>query len=160
MTPERVASSKRGRVRPIAIAVIQDRGRLFVAEGHDPIKDETFYRPLGGGIEFGESAADALRREFREEMGQELAELRLLGVLENLFTFAGEPGHEIVLVFGARFADTALCEKTVIRCREDSGEEFTGLWLHLESVRTGNVLLYPDGLLDLVRRTTRNGPVS
>ena len=31
------------------------------------------YRPLGGSIEFGERAADALKREFTEELGLAIA---------------------------------------------------------------------------------------
>lgn len=39
------------------------------------------WRPLGGTIEFGERAADALRREMVEEIGQAIAEPTLLAVL-------------------------------------------------------------------------------
>jgi len=40
-------------IRPIAICAFLRNNRILVAEGFDPVKDETFYRPLGGGIEFG-----------------------------------------------------------------------------------------------------------
>ena len=49
-------------IRPIALAIIRDQGRILVFEGRDPLKPETFYRPLGGGIEFGERGAEALRK--------------------------------------------------------------------------------------------------
>ena len=47
-------------------------GALLVSEpvaGSDPL----FQRPLGGHVEFGEYALDTVRREFGEEIGQELA---------------------------------------------------------------------------------------
>jgi hypothetical protein len=43
-------------VRPIAIAIIRRGERIFVAEGTDDVTEETFYRPLGGLVEFGELA--------------------------------------------------------------------------------------------------------
>ena len=46
------------------------------------------------GIEHGEYAIDAIRREMREEIGAELDNIVLLGTLENIFTFAGTAGHE------------------------------------------------------------------
>jgi ADP-ribose pyrophosphatase YjhB (NUDIX family) len=77
---------------------------LLVSRDADAAGNE-YERPLGGRVEFGEFAADAACREMREEIGQELAGLRLLGVLENVFELDGVPGHEIVFVFTARFRD-------------------------------------------------------
>jgi ADP-ribose pyrophosphatase YjhB (NUDIX family) len=82
-------------------------------DGYDAAKGEIFYSPPGGGVEFGERAVDAARRELREELAAEVCGLTLLGVLENIFTFEGQPGHEIVFVFEARFADAALYEREV-----------------------------------------------
>ncbi len=45
---------KKKRVRPLAICVFRHHDRILVMEGYDPVKKEHFYRPLGGGIEFGE----------------------------------------------------------------------------------------------------------
>src|SRR6266568_4543117 len=45
------------RIRPLAICVFSHNGCILAAEGVDPLKDnQVFYRPLGGGIEFGEYA--------------------------------------------------------------------------------------------------------
>lgn len=41
-------------IRPIAVAVPRRGEDLLVFEYHDSTKDETFHRPLGGGIDFGE----------------------------------------------------------------------------------------------------------
>jgi ADP-ribose pyrophosphatase YjhB (NUDIX family) len=77
------------RIRPIALCVIRRGDHLLVEHGFDPVKREHFFRPPGGGIEFGERAVDALRREIREEFGAELAGPRLLGVVENVFRYGG-----------------------------------------------------------------------
>jgi hypothetical protein len=51
------------RIRPLAICVFRYNNRILVAEGYDPIKKETFYRPLGSGIEFGEYSEQIIHRE-------------------------------------------------------------------------------------------------
>ena len=81
---------------PIAICVFSHNGRILAAEGHDPLKRQPFYRPLGGAIEFGETRRKRLRRELHEELGATVAGLRYLGTLENIFTYDGQRGHEIV----------------------------------------------------------------
>lgn len=43
-------------IRPIALAIPRRGDDLLVFEYHDRSKGETFCRPLGGGIEFGETA--------------------------------------------------------------------------------------------------------
>ena len=65
---------KPNRVRTIAICVFKKGGRIFVAEGYDPAKQETFYRPLGGRIEFGERGQ---RLRLFAAKNQNLGRLRL-----------------------------------------------------------------------------------
>jgi ADP-ribose pyrophosphatase YjhB (NUDIX family) len=77
---------------------------LLVSEDEDPA-GQLFQRPLGGGVKYAEQAEDAIRREIREEIGQELAELEQLGVIENVFSWGTETVHEIDFVFRATFAD-------------------------------------------------------
>ena len=86
-------------IRPIALCVFKNNNRILVFEGHDSIRDETYYRPLGGGIEFGESGEVAVRREIMEELHSEIRELKHLGYLENIFTHNGNTGHEIVMIY-------------------------------------------------------------
>ena len=133
-------------IRPIAIAVFRDGDRILAFEGHDPTKRETFYRPLGGGIEFGERAQDCLAREIREELGAEIADVTYVGTLQNIFTCDGQVGHEIVLVYETRFVDARLYQVESLR-GEDEGKPFMGMWKSLDEFRAGEAPLYPDGLL-------------
>ena len=94
-------------------------GALLVSEEASP-SGELFHRPLGGHVEFGEYANDTVRREFSEEIGQELTSLRLSGVLENIFQWDGATQHEIVFVFTAAFADEAAYEISEQTIRDDS----------------------------------------
>jgi len=84
-------------------------GALLVSEHADPA-GAPFHRPLGGHVEFGEYALDTVNREFQEEIGQSLAGVRLLGVLENIFQWDGATQHEIVFMFAAAFADQSAYE--------------------------------------------------
>ena len=72
-------------IRPIAICVLRRGDEILVMEARDDSRDLTFYRPLGGGIEFGERSDVAVRRELLEEIDAELEELYLLTIFENLF---------------------------------------------------------------------------
>jgi len=86
-------------IRNLAVGLPVRDGYVLVLGATDSVKGEAFYRALGGGIEFGETAKVALRREFEEELGVALETVQLLGVLENIFEYEGRAGHEIVHVF-------------------------------------------------------------
>lgn len=143
---------KRQRIRPIAICVFWHNGRILVSRGRDPVKDEVFYRPLGGGIKFGEHSADAIVREIREEIGVEVMGLRSLGTIENRFTYDGQAIHEIVLVYDGQLGDPALYSSELISGSEDDGEVFEATWKPLSDFEVGDIL-YPSGLIDLLRRS-------
>ena len=135
-------------IRPIALAVPRRGEDLLVSEHHDPTKDQTFYRPLGGGIDFGETAESAVRRELIEELGVELVDVRGLGVLENIFHGFGQDGHEIVFIFGCHLADKTFYERDVVgEVLDNAGTKV--MWRRLSSFNSDNPL-YPTGLADLL----------
>ena len=138
------------RIRPLALGIFRRDDRLLVFEGYDPIKRETFYRPLGGGIEFGETGVQALVREMAEEISAEVTNLRYLGLAENIFTYAGEMGHEIVLLYEGDLANASFYERDVIEVVEPGGVTFKAYWKPLADFVDGRAPLYPDGLLNLL----------
>jgi len=119
---------KQRRIRVVAICLFARGNQILVAEGYDATKGSPFYRPLGGGVEFGESTQAALMREVREELGQEVKGLRLVGTLENLFELEGIQGHEIVFVYDGEFVDAAVYERDRLDFEEDNGEAVTARW--------------------------------
>ena len=139
------------RIRPLAICIFQHNGKILVSEEHDPAKCETFYRPLGGGIEFGEHSSDAIQRELMEEIGAEAKDLVYLGTIENIFTFLGEPGHEIVQVYDGSLVESGLYEQDVISGYEaDMNLAMKVIWKRLDEFGPGGLILYPDGLYELL----------
>ena len=143
---------KKHRIRPLAICVFRHQGRILIAEGYDPVKKQTFYRPLGGGIEFGEKSEDTVRRELLEEIGAQVGDLEYLGALENIFVFNGEPGHEIVQVYDGALKESGLYDQAVIPGEEaEVGESFEAVWKRIDEFGEGKSVLYPTGLLELLQ---------
>lgn len=142
---------KPGQIRVIAICVPLDGSRIFVFEGYDSVKDQTFYRPLGGAVEFGETSEQAVQREMREEINAEIINLRYLQTLENTFILNGQPGHEVIFVYHGDFADRSFYEQDTVIGLEDNGDEFKALWKAIDEFKDPNTPLYPDGLLELLQ---------
>lgn len=120
---------------------------MLLAQYRDEVAQQDFYRPLGGGIEFGERATETIARELREEINADVCDLRYLFALENLFTLNGKPGHEIVLVFDGAFVNHALYEQSVLHGR-DGNLKFDAVWKSLRELENDSRPLYPDGLTE------------
>jgi len=88
--------------RPCAFVFLRSGERMLVSEMVDDLHG-TFYRPPGGGIEFGEHSRETVVRELREEfdLAIDREDLTLLGVVENAFEFRGDAHHEICFIYGA-----------------------------------------------------------
>ena len=143
---------EQSRIRTQALALIRQDDRILVERGHDHVKNETFFRLLGGTVEFGEKAADTVRRELHEELGAEADVGSLVATIENIFTFEGEAGHEICLVYECELRDRRLYELDEWQAEEttpDGPLTHEVAWRAIESFRGDRELLYPEGLLTL-----------
>ena len=114
-------------IRVMAICLFRRGDEILVTEGLDTVNNQRYARPLGGGVELGETSEQTIIREIREEIGAEVRELRLLGVLENLFELEGRQQHEVVFVYDGQFADRALYEQAEIRLL-DGGWRTGAIW--------------------------------
>jgi ADP-ribose pyrophosphatase YjhB (NUDIX family) len=137
-------------IRVIAICLFRRNERILVFEAFDKVKKDYYYRPLGGAVEFGETTRQALEREIKEELGQEIADVSLLGVLENVFVCDGAPGHEIVFVYDGRFANEAVYQRNDLTMTEDGATNEKVLWRRLDSF-DANHRLVPEKLVELLR---------
>jgi 8-oxo-dGTP pyrophosphatase MutT (NUDIX family) len=136
-------------IRVIAICVFRNGDRILASEGFDSIKQQLFYRPLGGTIEFGESSQETIHRELIEEIKAEVTDLHYLGLLENVFIYEAEKGHEIIIVYDGQFVDRSLYEKAVIH-GDETGSPIRAVWVDLNTVGPGRPPLYPTGLAELL----------
>lgn len=136
-------------IRPIAICVFRRDGRILVGEGYDPVRGERYQRPVGGSLRFGETSEQAVVREVDEEIGVEMTDVRLLGVLESIFTCEGRAAHEIVFVYEARFADESLYDRPMLRGHEECAGAYAAVWRDPEEKLPR---LHPEGLRELLKR--------
>jgi ADP-ribose pyrophosphatase YjhB (NUDIX family) len=133
-------------VKAMAIIARPGDGALLVSE-HTRDKDGPFHRPLGGHVEYGERALDTIHREILEEIGQPLTEVRLLSVIENIFTWNGSLQHEVVFAFSAGFADAAAYRIAEQHIRDETGPPTRVIW---RAPGTVSPPLYPEGVAGLV----------
>ncbi|MEH1910165.1 NUDIX hydrolase [Nostoc sp.] len=135
--------NKAGEIRVIALGLIRHGDRIFLSEGYDPVKQETFYRALGGGVEFGETSRVALEREFQEEIQADLMNIRYLGCIENLFTFNGRQGHEIIQLYQCDFADFKFYQLESLVFSESQTHKHRALWIDISRFKSGELRLVP-----------------
>lgn len=147
---------KKPRIRVLALCVFRQKDRILVSCLNDPAKGEAFYRPLGGGVKFGESAAEAMQREIQEELYTPVKGLKLLGVLENRFTYNGRPGHEIVFVYDGVFENEKLYAMENVPAREGDERPIRTKWIdpYCEGLKKP---LYPQGLRELLLDCRQKG---
>ncbi len=140
-------------IRPISLALIKNpQGQYLYHQGRDKVKNETFYRPLGGGIDFGELAEATLKREMLEELNEEIIIHEQLTLFENIFKYEQRFGHEIVILFSAEFKNRNVYEKKELEIHEHNGLVSTAVWRSLEEIKQEKAHLYPIGLDELIKR--------
>ena len=140
---------KSGEIRVLALGLIQAGDRVFISEGYDPVKQQTFYRAMGGGVDFGETSHEALQREFQEEIQAELTNIRYLGCLENLFVFNGKQGHEILQIYQCDFVDPKFYKLEQLVFAEGKWEK-TALWVDINRFKSGELKLVPEQFLTFI----------
>jgi ADP-ribose pyrophosphatase YjhB (NUDIX family) len=145
----RTTSGIEGEIRAIAIAVIRDRGRILVWDDHDPSTGRVVSVPVAGGIEFGETGAEAVARELREELGAVARETRFLGLIEDIFEWNGARRHELHLVFDVALEGRSIYEADEIEIVEDDGDRYLARWRALSEFGGASVLA-PTGLRELI----------
>ncbi|RFS35956.1 NUDIX domain-containing protein [Acinetobacter sp. SWAC5] len=133
-------------IRAKVICLFRHQEQVLLAQAYDPTKNEHYLMPIGGGIEFGERAADSIRREVQEEIQQEITQLKYLDVLENIFTFDGKAGHEIVFVYSAVFIDQRMYAQAMIKGIESNGDEYQATWYTQAQLTQLNLPIYSLGI--------------
>ncbi len=141
------AISKSSVIRVKALGLLWRGPRLLAFEVYDDEGRLKGVRPLGGSVEFGETAQDAVVREFKEEIDTEVSVLAAPMVLENVFVHEGQSRHEILFVFDLDVSPRAFEGRDRIHFQEDDGTSMVAAWYDLRELDTdGKPELYPKGL--------------
>lgn len=133
-------------IRFISIALIEHQSKLLVFKAYEPFKNEYYHRPLGGGIEYRETAINALRREFKEELDVSLYNIQLITVIENLFEYRKKPKHEIVFLYKADVMEESFYQEENLKIKDDDTVEL--VWIPKKDFKTGKQIIYPTEILD------------
>jgi 8-oxo-dGTP pyrophosphatase MutT (NUDIX family) len=111
----------------------------------------SYYRPIGGTIELGERSNETLVREFREELGVEVIVRNYISCIENIFKIDENIGHEITQLYFVDFKDRNLYQNEHFTVYE--GNKVTcAKWVSKEEIFTGEKVLYPNGLTELLKQ--------
>lgn len=115
-----------------AALILTERGLLLVRQRR---LDRTYWLLPGGGVQFGESLADALRRELVEELRLEIEPGRPLALVEAISDdMARYPKHVVHVIVEATLTDAAAQlrlgeDPAVLEARYFTREELHGLAL-------------------------------
>ncbi len=146
-------STSRSNINIKALGIHWRDGRLLASEVYDSHGHVSGVRPLGGTVEFGECSATAVKREFLEELGIEIAVLSGPAIIENIYAFEGENGHEIIFVFEIDFVSDDYRHHETMTFNESDGTSGIARWYDLNELdRPGFPRLYPTGLKAILTR--------
>lgn len=126
-------------IRPIALGLAIKDNKLLVGEGYDNVKKETFYRCLGGGIEFLEKSDEALKREFKEEISADIIVKDFLGISENIFKYKGKQAHELILFYSIEIPEKYY--KDEYQIPDDNSK---AKWIDINEFKNKRKILYPE----------------
>lgn len=135
-------------MRPNALILIIKDNRLLVQLGKDSKTGLDFCRLIGGGIEFGETSVEALKREIKEELGENIKNEKFLEVIENVFEYNGEKNHEITFLYSGDLASQKLyeLEKVPILDKDSRFAE----WISVQDIKDGKIQLFPKEALKYI----------
>ncbi len=134
------------RIRPIAIGIVRRNDEFLLMAARNDSSEIKGWRPPGGAIEFGEHADRALKREFLEEIGEDIHCLKQICVLENLYIHEGAHGHEIVFVIEAAFNNSTAYSMERFEF-VDGGARNELSWIKVGALVDGGQTLFPGELL-------------
>ena len=134
-------------IRPIVLGLAVKNNKLLVSEGFDSVKNLTFYRCLGGGIEFLEKSEVALKREFLEEINKNITIKDFLGISESIFTYEGKRAHELILFYSIELSNEDFQEEYKFI---DNNRSYTAKWVDIKDFKDNKKILYPEEVLKYI----------
>ena len=136
-------------IRPIVLGIAKKENKILVSEGYDKVKDDVFYRSIGGGIEFLEDSKEALKREFKEELNVDIEVGEFLGIVENIFTYNGKNAHELMLLYNVNIKDKDYKEKYHI---VDDNCETDATWIDINKFKNKELKIYPEQIFEYLSK--------
>ena len=114
--------------------------------------NEDFYAFPGGHVEFGETNEETLIREFKEEIGADIAVKELKWVAEAFFPWGKSPCHQICLYYAIEITDEDIPKDGMFMAKEHiEGRNFDleFHWVPIEE--TDRIEMYPEDAKTLLK---------
>jgi len=108
--------------------------------------EESFYRFPGGGVEFGETAAEAIYREFIEEFDLRIKVGPLALINESIVEYDDVQRHDVNFLHWCKLGDSCNAFEYIWH-REHDGIKL--IWKNLKELELKP--LYPEGIMDILR---------
>lgn len=143
-------NKKDGFVRVKATAYVVSKDKVFLGFSSTSDTKDGFYTAIGGGIEFGETGAETVVREYDEETELRLVDPKYKGVIENVFDWEGKPNHEIILVYEADFDDEDIYKQKQFIRYDDFDREKVARWVSMSEIRENKITILPEKLRDII----------
>jgi ADP-ribose pyrophosphatase YjhB (NUDIX family) len=144
-----ISISEIRRYRASSLCIIRKNDSILLEKFPEEDGVITF-RPVGGTIEYGEDSMSAVIREVKEEINQEIFDAKLLGIIENIFPYYGDVGHEFDFIYEAKLVNTTAYEKDVFQGVEGENT-FIAVWMKLSDfMENTSYKLVPDGLYEIL----------
>lgn len=136
-----------GSIAPMVYCIFLHRGRILLVKDEELSNGKPCYRPIGGRLAFGEYSWEAIRREVRSLIGEDVKNLEFVaGPSEAVTSVNNKIRHEIIFLFKGEL-DTEATEKV---SEALIGKKLYPVWRTLKELKKEKIHLYPEELLDLV----------
>ena len=133
------------------IVLHPDGARHLVSVNAPTVENpQGFHRLVGGSVELGERLDEAIVRELDEELGARIHDMRHLGMMENIFRYNGELGHELVALYTGRLDPMPADRGATLT--ESDGSVVPVAWRPINDA-DGSMPLYPAGIQDWIEVT-------
>ncbi len=111
-------------------------------------------RPPGGHVEYGEESSDTIRREMREELKTGIKNLRLLGVLENIFRAEGKLYHEVDFVYSGDLRRMRIYSDKATEIVEKNNRRFNAFWVPIRDIMNGRETFVPRAMKQFLNKVS------
>lgn len=116
-------------------AVITDDKRMLLHKG----KDDDFWTLVGGRVQMLESSEAAIKREIKEELGENVEINSLLWTLENFFKLKGNSFHELSTIYSVSLPKDSLLLNQKASFNGLEGERLIYKWFTVNELQELNI---------------------
>ena len=140
----KINGEKYTKIRSMVMGIVILDNKILLTEHFS--KEYSFYRCIGGGIEFYEKSIDAIKREFKEEIDEDVVIDKYLGLAEELFVHEGKRGHEMIQLYKVKLnTDNPKQEYPIL----DS--DVTAKWIDVQDIISKKKIVFPELIVNYVK---------